>query len=67
MGAPWRTHAAAWLRTACGDATRARVVVTWARDIGADRVDLSATPEGERVYELAGFRRASAPRLKLAL
>lgn len=44
-----------------------RDVVAWARDRGADRVDLSATPEGQRIYERAGFVRTSAPRLKLVL
>lgn len=44
-----------------------RDVVEWARRIGADRVDLSATPEGQRVYERAGFTATSAPRLKLVL
>jgi GNAT superfamily N-acetyltransferase len=44
-----------------------RDVVKWARSIGADRVDLSATPEGRRVYERAGFVLTSAPRMKLVL
>lgn len=42
-------------------------VVGWARAVGADRVDLSATPDGRRVYERAGFVRTSAPRMKLEL
>lgn len=42
-------------------------VVRWARSIGADRVDLNASPEGQRVYERAGFTVASAPRMKLPL
>jgi GNAT superfamily N-acetyltransferase len=42
-------------------------VVAWARGIGADRVDLSATPDGRRVYERAGFVLTSAPRMKLEL
>jgi hypothetical protein len=42
-------------------------VVRWARSIQADRVDLSATPEGRRLYEGAGFVLASAPRMKLML
>nr|WP_200962738.1 GNAT family N-acetyltransferase [Terrabacter sp. Soil810] len=42
-------------------------VVEWARSIDADRVDLSATPDGRRVYERAGFTLTSAPRLKLVL
>ena len=42
-------------------------VVAWARSIGADRVDLSATPAGQRVYEKLGFTLTSAPRMKLVL
>jgi GNAT superfamily N-acetyltransferase len=42
-------------------------VVEWARSIDADRVDLSATPDGARVYERAGFIGTSAPRMKLVL
>lgn len=42
-------------------------VVGWARDLGADRVDLSATHDGERLYERMGFIRTSAPRMKLQL
>ena len=42
-------------------------VVTWARSITADRVDLSATPEGQRIYEKLGFTLTSAPRMKLVL
>ena len=42
-------------------------VVAWARSIAADRVDLSATPAGQRVYERLGFTRTSAPRMKLVL
>jgi GNAT superfamily N-acetyltransferase len=42
-------------------------VVAWARSIGADRVDLSATPAGQRVYERLGFTLTSAPRMKLVL
>lgn len=44
-----------------------RFVVDWARVIQADRVDLSATPEGERIYRREGFLPTSAPRMKLAL
>ena len=44
-----------------------RHVVEWARSIDADRVDLSATPDGERIYEQAGFEPTRAPRLKLVL
>lgn len=32
-----------------------RDVIEWARSIEADRVDLSATPDGQRIYEQAGF------------
>lgn len=42
-------------------------VINWAKVIDADRVDLSATPEGQRIYEKAGFAMTSAPRMKLVL
>ncbi|WP_196805928.1 GNAT family N-acetyltransferase [Terracoccus sp. 273MFTsu3.1] len=42
-------------------------VLEWARSIGADRVDLSATPAGRRLYERLGFALTSAPRMKLVL
>jgi ribosomal protein S18 acetylase RimI-like enzyme len=42
-------------------------VVAWARSISADRVDLSATPAGQRIYEKLGFTVTSAPRMKLVL
>ena len=42
-------------------------VVDWARSIAADRVDLSATPAGQRVYQRLGFTVTSAPRMKLVL
>lgn len=42
-------------------------VVAWARSIAADRVDLSATPAGRRIYEKVGFTVTSAPRMKLVL
>ncbi|MEV5963640.1 GNAT family N-acetyltransferase [Kribbella sp. NPDC051952] len=42
-------------------------VERWARSIGADRVDLSATPDGRRLYEQVGFTLTSAPRMKLML
>lgn len=42
-------------------------VTQWARSIDADRVDLSATPEGQRIYLKAGFVLTSAPRMKLVL
>ena len=44
-----------------------RDVVDWARSIEADRVDLSATPDGQRIYERAGFTLTTAPRMKLVL
>lgn len=42
-------------------------VVSWARHIDADRVDLSATPAGQRIYAKAGFVMTTAPRMKLVL
>jgi GNAT superfamily N-acetyltransferase len=42
-------------------------VIDWARRIAADRVDLSATPDGQRLYEELGFVVTSAPRMKLVL
>ena len=42
-------------------------VVAWARSIAADRVDLSATPIGQRIYEKLGFTVTSAPRMRLVL
>lgn len=42
-------------------------VIDWARSIEADRVDLSATPEGQRIYARSGFELTSAPRMKLML
>lgn len=44
-----------------------RDVIDWARCIAADRVDLSATPDGQRLYEELGFIVTSAPRMKLVL
>lgn len=44
-----------------------REVVEWARSIDADRVDLSATPDGQRLYERLGFELTSAPRMKYVL
>lgn len=44
-----------------------RDVIAWADAVDADRVDLSTTPEGQRIYEKAGFVLASAPRMKLVL
>lgn len=42
-------------------------VVTWARSIDADRVDLSATRDGQRLYERVGFQPTRAPRMKFVL
>jgi GNAT superfamily N-acetyltransferase len=42
-------------------------VVAWARSIAADRVDLSATTAGQRIYEQLGFTATSAPCMKLVL
>ncbi len=42
-------------------------ITEWARSIDADRIDLSATPEGQRIYKQAGFVPTTAPRLKLVL
>lgn len=42
-------------------------VLDWARSVGADRVDLSATPDGQRLYDRLGFTMTSAPRMKLVL
>ncbi|SNY45646.1 GNAT family N-acetyltransferase [Paractinoplanes atraurantiacus] len=47
--------------------TLVRDVVDWARSIDADRVDLSATPEGHRLYAGLGFTVTSAPRMKFML
>lgn len=44
-----------------------RHVVEWARSIDVDRVDLSATPAGQRIYETVGFTPTKAPRMKLVL
>jgi ribosomal protein S18 acetylase RimI-like enzyme len=44
-----------------------RDVIEWARSIDADRVDLSATPDGQGIYEKAGFNLTKAPRMKLVL
>ena len=44
-----------------------RNVITWAEVVGADRIDLSATPDGQRIYEQLGFTLTSAPRMKLVL
>jgi GNAT superfamily N-acetyltransferase len=44
-----------------------RYVIEWARSIDADRVDLSTTPDAQRIYEKAGFTLTKAPRMKLVL
>jgi hypothetical protein len=35
--------------------------------MAVDRIDLSATPEGQRIYGRLGFTRTSAPRMKRML
>lgn len=47
--------------------TVVRDVIGWAQTIGADRVDLSTSSDGQRLYERLGFTLTSAPRMKLAL
>ena len=42
-------------------------LIGWGRAAHADRVDLSATPEGQRIYERLGFTVTRAPRMKLVL
>lgn len=42
-------------------------VINWAKAINADRVDLSATPAGQRIYERTGFAMTLAPRMRLVL
>jgi GNAT superfamily N-acetyltransferase len=42
-------------------------VIAWARTVGADRIDLSATPDGQHIYERLDFVLTSAPRMKLVL
>lgn len=42
-------------------------VINWAELIEADRVDLSATPAGQRIYQNAGFVMTTAPRMKFVL
>lgn len=45
-----------------------RDVIAWAEVVvGADRVDLSATSDGQRIYEQLGFILTAAPRMKLVL
>lgn len=43
----------------------ARDVIAWARTVDADRVDLSASPQGQRIYAQLGFTVSVAPRMKL--
>lgn len=40
-------------------------IITWANAIGADRLDLTATPDGARLYQRLGFTFAAAPRMNL--
>ena len=42
-------------------------IISFAGVVGADRMDLSATPEGQRIYEQLHFTLTSAPRMKLVL
>jgi GNAT superfamily N-acetyltransferase len=42
-------------------------VIAWAERLDVDRVDLSATPDGQRTYERLGFTLTSAPRMKKML
>ncbi len=42
-------------------------MINWAKVNQADRVDLSATPQGLRIYEKVSFTMTSAPGMKLAL
>lgn len=52
----------------CGCAVAlVRDVIAWARTVDADRVDLSATSDGQVVYEQLGFSHTHAPRMKLVL
>jgi GNAT superfamily N-acetyltransferase len=52
----------------CGHGTALVLdVINWAKLVDADRVDLSATPGGRRIYEKVGFTMTSAPRMKLVL
>jgi GNAT superfamily N-acetyltransferase len=42
-------------------------VISWAREIAADRIDLSATEQGRRIYQRLGFQSTASPRMKLVL
>ncbi len=42
-------------------------VIEWARGIEADRIDLSATPDGRRIYQRLGFQPTASARMKLVL
>ena len=42
-------------------------VILWGSNLKVDRIDLSATAEGQRLYERLGFTIASAPRMKRML
>jgi RimJ/RimL family protein N-acetyltransferase len=42
-------------------------VIEWAQEMAVDRIDLSATPEGQRIYDRLGFTLTSAPRMKRIL
>lgn len=47
--------------------TLLRDVIAWARTVQADRVDLSATRQGQQLYARLGFTTTSAPRMKFIL
>ena len=42
-------------------------VIAWAERLGVDRIDLSATADGQRTYERLGFTLTTAPRMKKML
>ncbi|HJQ03286.1 MAG TPA: GNAT family N-acetyltransferase [Jatrophihabitans sp.] len=42
-------------------------IIEWARGIAADRIDLSATEQGQRIYQRLGFQPTASPRMKLVL
>lgn len=44
-----------------------RDVLSWARSIDSDRIVLSATAEGQRLYDKLGFTLTAAPRMKFTL
>ncbi|HEX4728036.1 MAG TPA: GNAT family N-acetyltransferase [Jatrophihabitans sp.] len=42
-------------------------VIDWSRRIATDRIDLSATAQGQRIYQRLGFLPTSALRMKLVI